>query len=103
MRFLLRIKLPNEYGNSMIKNPQFLEKLNQMLEELKPEATYFGPVDGVRGMYLIVNLKDESELVRVTEPFFLGLHAEIEPVLLMVQDDLRKAGAYIEAAVKKWG
>jgi hypothetical protein len=66
------------------------------------EAAYFTSMDGHRGGYIIVNMKDASQIPAVAEPFFLWLGAKVEFIPVMTPEDLGKAGPSIAAAVKKW-
>ncbi|MDP4291213.1 MAG: hypothetical protein Q8908_09040 [Bacteroidota bacterium] len=103
MRFIAKIKFPNEPGNDRIKDPEFGIKMKQILEEVKAEAAYFTTIDGCRGVYLVVNLTDNNQLPLVAEPFFLWLNATVEYFPVMTPQDLNSATAYIDAASRKWG
>ena len=46
MRFLIRTRIPAEPGNKMIQDPNFLTKLEEYMNKVKPEAAYFMPIDG---------------------------------------------------------
>ena len=61
------------------------------MQELNPEAAYFTVVDGVRTGFMFFDLKDASDLPRLPEPLFIGLHVAIELTPAMNADDL-KAG-----------
>ena len=102
MKYILKVKIPNPYGNELLKNPQFGMKMKEVLEEVKAEAAYFTTIDGCRGGYVVVNMNDASEIPAIAEPFFLWLNADIEFVPVMTPQDLGKAGPSIEAAAKKW-
>ena len=41
MRFLVRAQIPIEAGNKMIKNPRFLQELENYINKVKAEAAYF--------------------------------------------------------------
>src|SRR5262245_41440313 len=103
MRFILKVKIPNQTGNKAIKDPQFGAKMQKVLREIKAEAAYFSTVDGCRGGHIIVNMNDASQLPAIAEPLFLWLDAEIDCQPVMLPEDLGKAGPSIEAAVKTWG
>lgn len=102
MKYLMRIKIPNPYGNELIMDPQFGEKMRTALEEVKAEASYFTAVDGCRCGFVVVDLKEASEIPQVAEPFFLWLHADIEIYPVMTPQDLGQAVPQIQNAVKKW-
>jgi hypothetical protein len=46
MRFLIRTRIPTEAGNKMVQDPDFLKKLEDYMNKVKPEAAYFLPIDG---------------------------------------------------------
>ena len=103
MRYLLKFSFPVETGNSVLRDPQFGSKMQQLLTDLKAEAAYFTTVNGQRGGYLVINMNDASQIPAVAEPLFSWLKADIELIPVMLPEDLMKAGPSIEAALKKWG
>jgi hypothetical protein len=102
MRFLVKIEIPTEAGNAAISDPKFGQKMQAALKEVGAEAAYFTAMDGHRGGYIFVNMKDASQIPAVAEPFFLWLGAKVEFIPVMTPEDLGKAGPSIAAAVKKW-
>jgi hypothetical protein len=103
MRFLLRLRIPNEAGNAMVRDPEFGAKFQSALKDVGAEAAYLSAVDGQRGGFVVVNMDDASRIPAVAEPFFNWLKADVEFIPVMLPDDLAKAGPAINAAVKKWG
>ncbi len=103
MRYIMKIRMPVDKGNEATSNPQFGQKMNELLTEIKAEAAYFTTIDGQRGAYIIVNMNDASEIPAIAEPFFIWLNADIDFQPVMKPEDLAKAGPAIGAAVKKWG
>ena len=90
MRFLLKFSFPTtDETNLWFRDGSLGQKVESILEKLQPEAAYFGPTDGVRGGYLIINMDDASQIIAVGEPFFLELGAKIEIVPVMTPEDLR--------------
>ncbi|MBI2866948.1 MAG: DUF3303 family protein [Chloroflexi bacterium] len=103
MRFLMKMRMSVEKGNAAIKDPNFGKKMQEMIQDLKPEAAYFAIDQGQRCGYFIVNVRDTSEMPRMAEPFWLAFNAHIEVTPVMTPDDLAKAGPDIAVAVKKYG
>jgi hypothetical protein len=103
MKYIMKIRIPQERGNEAISDPKFGHTMNELLGEIKAEAAYFSTIDGQRGAYVVVNLNDASEIPSIAEPFFLWLHADVELLPVMRPEDLGKAGPGIGAAVAKWG
>jgi hypothetical protein len=90
MRMMLKFTLPVEKGNAAVRDGSLERVLESVMNNLKPEAAYFGPFEGKRGGVIFFNLSDPSQIVEVAEPLFLNLNAEIELVPVMNGDDLRK-------------
>ncbi len=103
MRFILKVKIPMDAGNEMVKDPKLGEKIQGILEDIKAEAAYFTEEDGLRTFYVIVQIQDPSEIPNVAEPFFLGFNAPVEFHPAMVAEDLAKAGPSIAKWVKRFG
>jgi len=76
------------------------QKIQKILEAIKPEAAYFTEHDGHRGGTLVVNLKDVSEVPLFAEPWFLTFHAIVEFRVAMTPEDLARAN--LDALGKKW-
>jgi hypothetical protein len=74
-----------------------------ILENMKPEAAYFYAEDGKRLALVFYEMDDASRIPAVAEPWFLALNARVEIKLVMVADDLAKAGPAIEDAVRRFG
>ena len=103
MKYIMRVRIPMERGNEVLRDPKFGEKMNQLLAEVKAEAAFFTTLDGQRGAYIVLNMDDASQIPAIAEPFFLWLDADIEWFPVMTPQDLQKAGPSIGAALQKWG
>lgn len=102
MKYLMKIRIPNDPGNKRIQDPKFGQRVQEALKEVKAEAAYFTTICGARGCYVVVNITEASEIPAKAEPFFNWLGAEIDFLPVMTMEDLGKAGPAIESAVKKW-
>jgi hypothetical protein len=103
MRILLKASFPVEAVNAAFKDGSFADRLQSILDDLRPEAAYFTTNQkGQRTAYLVLDLADPSMIPAVGEPFFLGFNAAVELYPAMVPEDLMKAGPAIEQAVKKY-
>ena len=103
MRYLIKVEMETDAGNTAIRDPKFGEKMQALLKELKAEAAYFTTVKGHRGGYIVVNMDDASQMVAMAEPFFLWLKANVKFMPVMLPQDLAKGGPAMGAAVQKWG
>lgn len=90
MRFLIRAKIPTEAGNQMVQDPNLLKKLEEYINKVRAEATYFYEADGNRVTDFIVNIDSADQIPVVVEPLFsgMGAHVEIHPVMSL--DNLKK-------------
>lgn len=100
MRMMMQIRMPIEPFNTAVRNGTAGSKIRSILEELKPEAAYFGTKNGQRGGILIINLESPSDIPRFAEPFFLNFNAEVDFQPAMTPEDLGRAG--LDALGKKW-
>ncbi|MFJ8621676.1 DUF3303 family protein [Kitasatospora sp. NPDC093550] len=88
MRALLEIELDTAAANKLIGDGTMAEGLQQLLAQLKPEAAYFLPRNGRRGMVMVVDLQDEATLPSVVEPFWAQLNATVDIHPCMNTDEL---------------
>lgn len=90
MRTLLKVTLEVTASNNAIKDGSLPKIIQQTMERLKPEASYFTAVDGCRSCFMVFDMKDPSEIPSICEPFFLQLNAKVELSPVMNADDLKK-------------
>ena len=90
MRVMLKFTLPVEKGNQAFNDGSLGKTMESVMKKLKPEAAYFGTMDGKRGGMLFFDLAEPSQIVETVEPLFLNLNAAVEMVPVMSGDDLRK-------------
>ena len=92
MRMLLKATIGLETFNNAVRDGSAGPKLGRIIEDLKPEKTYFYEEGGKRTALLIVDLPDASHIPALAEPFFLTFNASLELHPVMTPDDLAKAG-----------
>ncbi|HEV2351168.1 MAG TPA: panthothenate synthetase [Terriglobia bacterium] len=100
MRVILHAKFPHEKFNQLVRDGSVGKKMKRILEELKPEATYFTEYHGHRSALLVLNLEDASQLPSLAEPWFLTFDADCEFRVAMTPEDLAKSG--LDELGKKW-
>jgi len=90
MRFIILAKIPTEDGNKMVQDPNFLKKVQEYVNKVKAEATYFFEADGNRVASFIVDIESADQIPVFAEPLFsgMGAHVELHPVMSL--DDLKK-------------
>jgi len=102
MRMLMKVKIPTDQGNRLVREGKWGTVLRSIIEELKPEAVYFYEDKGERTGLIVADLADPSQIPRVAEPFFLALHAQVEMHPAMTPQDLAKAEQDLQRAAQKY-
>jgi hypothetical protein len=97
---LMQVRFPLEPFNTLVKNGTAGRKIQQIMEDIKPEAAYFAEFNGQRGSILIVDVAEPSRVPSLAEPFFLTFNAAVEFHVVMSPEDLGKAG--LEDLAKKY-
>jgi hypothetical protein len=100
MRMMLTASLPNEPFNSLVRAGTVGAIIQEIVAQLKPEATYFVEEHGTRCAVLIVDVADQSRIPFFAEPFFLKFNATCRFRIAMVPEDLARAG--LDALGQKW-
>ena len=103
MRFMVKVLFDVEKGNELARKGDLGRILQSILEEIKPEAAYFVAEEGKRSAILFVDMDDASQMPAIAEPWFLAVNGTVQFQPAMKLEDLLKAGASIEKAVKKFG
>jgi hypothetical protein len=94
MRVLMTVEMDTEKANQAIKDDTLAKLLTPALDQVKPEAVYFGAKDGRRTGFIVFDLKEASDIPTIAEPFFQGLDAKVDITPVMdfadVQAGLQK-------------
>lgn len=91
MKFLVRAQIPTEAGNKMVKNPKFLQNLEDYMKKVNTEAAYFFEAGGNRTFAFIVNMDSADMIPSIAEPLFQDIGAKVEFHPVMVLEDLKKS------------
>jgi hypothetical protein len=97
---LVHVKFPHESFNAAVKEGTVGKKIQNILDEIKPESVYFTEYNGLRSAVIIVDLPDASKVPGIAEPWFLEFSACVEFHIVMSPEDLGRAG--LESLGKKW-
>jgi len=89
MRMCAKITIDTERGSAAIKDGSMQQALQMVMDQMKPEASYFFPADGQRCAMLFFEMQDQSDMVPILEPFFMNLDAEVELFPVMNFQDLQ--------------
>ncbi len=90
MRTLLRVTFDVVASNKAINDGSLPKILEGIMQQVKPESSYFYTIHGKRGCMMVFDMKDPSEIPLIAEPLFLQLNAEVEFHPVMNADDLQK-------------
>jgi hypothetical protein len=103
MLFIVKATIPNDAGNEMVKSgPAMKSLIDTIMGDVKPEAAYFSIADGQRTLFLIVNIDKGEEMVRLAEPLWLGIEADVDVFPCMSVADFDKAGPILGGIVPKY-
>ena len=103
MRFMLTFRISLEKGNVLTREGNLTQTVQSIVEEINPEAAYFGDMEGTRGGYLVLNMDDASQIPAIAEPLFLGLDATVQIHPVMTPEDLGRANAAIDQVAQRYG
>ena len=92
MRMIMHVDFPVEPFNTLVRNGTVGAKIQQALEDIKPEVVFFSEQDGFRGGVLVVDVADPSGIPALAEPFFLAFNATVKFRIAMTPEDLAKSG-----------
>ncbi|MDN3242404.1 hypothetical protein [Glycomyces tritici] len=98
MRVCLKVQIPVEAGNKAIIDGGMQTNLKTLMDRVRPEAAYFFPQDGMRGMMLFFDLEDTASIPPLVEPLFEGFNAKVEMTPVMNLDDLMAGLKKIESS-----
>lgn len=101
MRMMIDFNFPLEPFNTLVRNGTVGQKIEQIMDDIKPEAAYFSERGGKRGGIIIVDVADPSKIPAIAEPFFLTFNASVEFHVVMSAEELGRAG--LEELGKKYG
>ncbi len=102
MRVMVKFTIPTEGGNEALKGGRIGKLLPQLMEDLKPEAAYFYPHDGLRAGHFIINMSDSSQIVEVSERIWFALRGSVELVPVMSAEDIQKGLPSVPGIVAKY-
>ena len=100
MRFLIQFSFPPDKVNELVADGKAGEKVAEIIDETNPEAAYFYFQDGRRGGLAIVDMKDTSELPKITEPWVLSFEADVTVTPVMTAQDLQRSD--LNALGQRW-
>lgn len=90
MRAMLRARMDTHTSNEAVRSGTMATFIQDLMDRTKPEAAYFGAMDGGRTCVLVFDLEDPSRLPVTLESLFQDMEADVELHPVMNYDDLKK-------------
>jgi uncharacterized protein DUF3303 len=90
MRMMLKAQMDTAAATQSIEAGRLPAAMQSMMEQLKPEAAYFGPDEGHRTAFIVFQMDDPSQLPAISEPLFSEMGAKIHIFPVMDRDDLER-------------
>ncbi|WP_460571973.1 DUF3303 family protein [Flaviaesturariibacter terrae] len=90
MRTLLKVSMDINAGNAAIADGSLQGIIEQTIERLQPECSFFYSEHGNRACFMVFDLKDASDIPAIAEPLFTHLQARVEFCPVMNHADLQK-------------
>jgi hypothetical protein len=98
---MLSVTFPTAKFNELWRKGEIGPKIKQILDDIKPEAVYFGKGEGgQRGAVVIVDVPAAADIAQFTEPWYLVLEASIQVCHCMTVEDI--AGIDYEGLASKY-
>ena len=102
MRMMLSVTFPTAKFNELWRQGQVGPKIQQIIEDTKPEAVYFGKgAKGQRGATVIVDIPTPADLSRFTEPWYLTFEATVEATVCMTPEEVAEID--MDGLAEKYG
>ncbi len=90
MRMMLKAQMDTAAASKAIQEGRMPKVMQSLMEQLEPEAAYFGPDGGQRTAFIIFQMDDPSQLPAISEPLFSEFNARVDIFPVMDRDDLEK-------------
>lgn len=90
MKIMMRVTIPVEKGNQAEADGSLSQIIQDLVEEVKPEAAYFFMEDGERAALLVFEETDAARLTKLNEPLMAKLEASIDHKPVLSLDELIK-------------
>jgi hypothetical protein len=102
MRMMMTAALETGTANEGIRTGKLQTAIQQILDEVKPEAAYFTTDDaGCRFAVIVFDMKNSSEMPALAEPWFQGFNAKVTFRPAMTPQDLAAAGPALAKFAEK--
>ena len=89
MRTMLKVEVPVDAGSRAIEDGTLARVIEDTIDQVHPEATYFFAEDGHRTALMVFDLPEAADIPRIVEPLFSQLSARVTLLPAMDVADLR--------------
>ena len=104
MRMMLKAVVDTEAGNEALRNGSMVKAIEQLMQQLNPEAAYFvGSEDGQRSCLVVFDMTDSSQIPVISEPLFNTGRARVTLTPCMNFDDLQAGLSQVPADLTSTG
>ncbi len=91
MRLMLKFTIPVEKGNQSAEDGTLGNAIQELVESVNAEASYFALEDGKRMGIIIFEETDQARMPTINEPFFRAVNASIEIQPVLTAQDLQRS------------
>lgn len=92
MKFIVEASFPLEPFNSYVRQGVAGERLGEVLGAIEPEVAYFTDHGVGRGVTMVVDLDNLSQVPHVTEPLMLRFDATVHYRIAIAPEEMQAAG-----------
>src|SRR5438067_3307212 len=104
MRVMIKFALPVESSNTAIRTGKLQKVMQQIAEDLKPEAAYFfpTPTEGQRGGFFVAEMQESSQTGVMGECWCSGRNGDVEWVSGRMVVDLEKRLSTLQSTIQRY-
>jgi hypothetical protein len=102
MRFMVQFAIPTEYGNDLVRSGKVDKVFKKLGEDLKPEAMYFYPGEGLRAGCIFIQSDNPAIGLAVGERLWFGLRAHVTVTPVMTGEELGKGLSEITKVIENY-
>ena len=92
MKFIVDASFPHEPFNTYVRQGIAGQKIGETLGAIKPEVVYMTDNGVGRGVTMVVDLTDASQLPHITEPLMLTFNASVKYRIAIAPEEIAAAG-----------
>jgi hypothetical protein len=103
VRVMVKFRFPTPSGNDMLKAGRLDEVFPKLMEDLKPEAAYFYPDQGMRAGHFILQMEDSSQVLEIGERMWFAFGGDVEMTPVMSAEDIQKGLPSAPGIAERYG